>query len=1110
MTYKRINDIVGWLVFAISLTVFIMTMAPTSSFWDCGEFISCANELQVPHPPGPPVFLLIGRIFAMFAGGNVAEIAWWVNLVSALSSAFTVLFTFWIITILGKKLLDEKDGQTDANHTALLMFAGIVGSMACCFSDSFWFNAVEAEVYAMSSLCTAAVVWLMLKWEARADEPDHLRWIVLIAYVVGLSISVHLLNLLAIPGLAVMYYFKKHEFSFLGLLATLGISFVILIFIQYGVIQESMSMVTKLEVLFVGLTKIDGSLYTTGMGFPQGTGLWVFSFILACIMGGLLWFSHSRNHAWVNVGVVSTATILVGYSTYMVIAIRANAGTPINENDPGNAVTMLSYMRREQYGDNPLFRGPLYNVNPNDPRSGAKVVNTEPAYQKFKEPFWFPMDDGSYSTSDGQNFTVSKGSATGLGELSVKSMLKDSTLLRINSKTKMIESYRRVERYVWDGYKRDYQYPSKSKVIFPRMHSGNHFDEKGHNYGYEKYVKRKGKPGDPSDDKPTQAENFAFFLDYQVRHMYIRYFMWNFVGREGDIQDMGSEIGFGSSDLPDFMKNDPGKNHYYALPLLLGILGLVWQSIKRVKDASIVMMLFLFTGVAIVIYLNQTPSQPRERDYSYVGSFQTFCIWIGLGVIGIYELLRSFLGKSSQYIAGGMGIIMAPFLMGKENWDDHSRHFQYVPPDSAYNLLMSCKPNALIFTNGDNDTFPLWYVQEVEGIRTDVRVVNLSLLNTDWYIDQMRGQSNLSEALPATITEADYRGEKNSVVNYAANTVVDLPVDIDKVIANGTVPAEYASLIESPLKWTVRTRGSASNAYLLKQDYIILNIMQTNAANGWERPIYFSSTIPTSSFMNLQDWFQAEGLAYRVVPYRRKNNDPYPVGFLNLERSYTLLKDTFRYRELDNPELYLDEHIRRTIIGNLNNTFYRVITNFLTSADKMTSDNSQYENALKIYSAAGNKSLATDSLKTLIAKNEGTIADYRKKGKELLDFREEKMPYKLIEVDPVLHTFLGQAYYDLGDKEKGKENSVWVAERQLQQMKYYKDHKQNEWISDRDITAVQIASQNLDKNGDSQIALDFATRLYEVTGDPRHQQMIDGFRRNSQLAPTNPDSGAGK
>ncbi len=1103
MNYNRINNITGWLVFAIAFVAYLMTMAPTSSYWDCGEFISCANELEAPHPPGPPVFLLIGRIFSMFALGNMENVAYWVNMVSALSSAFTVLFTFWIITILGKKLLEKTSNNLLQTETILLMFAGTVGALACAFSDSFWFNAVEAEVYAMSSLCTALVIWLMLKWEARSDEPDHLRWIVFIAYIVGLSISVHLLNLLAIPGLALVYYFKKYNFSWLGLFATLGISVALLGFVQIGIIQWSMEIIMKIEIPLVGKVKADGSMYSSGMGFPQGSGLFLFSIILAALLGFGIYYSHKIKNGWLNTGMVSYVVILVGYSTYMIIALRANAGVPINENDPGNLPSMLSYMRREQYGDTKLLKGPLYNVNPSDPKNGVKVIEKEDYIVKLKEPYWFPIEDGAYSTKEGTKFTVKSGKAQGLNQLSVNSQLEDGTPIRINGTTKLLEWEIVSDKYVWDGSKRDYKYPSNVEVFFPRMHSSSHYSKDAHNYGYEHFVKKKGKEGDPYDDKPSSSENMKFFFLYQVAHMYWRYFGWNFIGRQSDIQDDGVEAGFFKSGMPEFMKKDPSKNHYYALPLLLGVLGLAWQLVRKTKDAMVIVTLFLFTGVMIVVYLNQTPTQPRERDYSYVGSFQTFCIWIGLGVIALYEMLRTYLKNATVYLSGGLCLLLVPTIMLKENWNDHSRHFQYVPPDSAYNLLMSCKRNALIFTNGDNDTFPLWYIQEVEGVRTDVRVVNLSLLNTDWYIDQMRMQSNESAPLPISLKEIDYRGERGQMVPWKEGKSLELPSNSQKLIEYGVVAPEDIGLVENPLRWTPSHRGSSANAYLLKQDYLIVNILQTNAANNWERPIYFSSTIPRSSYLGLEAYFQGEGLAYRVVPYKKQNIDPYPVGFLDLDRSYTLLKDTFKYRELNNPNLYLDEHIRRTIIGNLNNTYYRVISNYTELAKKKEELNGQYKNAIDALTKSGGNKATIDSLSRTISANEKQIPELREKAKNLLIFREEKMPYKLIEVDPVLHAFFGQGFYDVGMKEQAFEYYNYVASHTLETFEYYKSSKQDSKIAYRDISAVEIATRNLITSGEVETAKGYANRLFKVTGDARHQQLISLAESKTPPPPEN-------
>ncbi|MEM7035822.1 MAG: DUF2723 domain-containing protein, partial [Bacteroidota bacterium] len=695
-------------------------MAPTSSFWDCGEFIACANELEVPHPPGAPFFLILGRFFALFAP-SPESVAFMVNMVSVLSSAFCVMFIFWTVTHLAKKMVAPSDRNPQGQDLIVIMLSGLVAALTTTFADSFWFNAVEAEVYALSSFFTAAVVWLIFKWEARSEEADNMKWIVLIAFVMGMSIGAHLLNLLTIPALAFVYYFKKYDITPRGIAATFGISVFLLAVIQYGLIQQSVEIAWGFEKFFTGIEQMDtaGSVYNvSGMGLPMGTGILVFLGISLGLLGATLYVTHNRELSeiafegkkaaasmpqrvlagaveWtfglpftlyrlianggkydgrtrgiINTVAWSTAVIIIGYSSYAMIVIRAQAGTPINENDPSSVASMISYLKREQYGDRPLFRGVRFNNARNQ-----KVLQERRAFVNLSEPRQLP--DGAYNLEDGNQITVKSGKITSNYNVpsandgdNFATSLKDGRKVAI-AKDKGIT--RIEDRYVWNGYKQDVEY-TKGHVFFPRMHSGQANHYKGE-FGYGAYVDRKGPTESPFDDKPTMGEDVKFFLDYQVRHMYLRYFMWNFAGREGDVQDMGWESGFEFGKLaalPDEMRDHPGKNHYFLLPLLLGLFGMVYHFIKLPKDATSIMLLFFFTGLAIIIYLNQTPYQPRERDYSYAGSFQTFAMWVGLAVVGLYDLLKEYLKGVSGYVSGALCLI-APVIMGVQNWDDHSR-----------------------------------------------------------------------------------------------------------------------------------------------------------------------------------------------------------------------------------------------------------------------------------------------------------------------------------------------------------------------------------------------------------------------------------------------------
>lgn len=887
--YKLINNVVGWLIFFIATAVYVLTMEPTASFWDCGEFIAVSYKLMVPHPPGAPLFLLIGRIFSWFAGGDVHAVAYWVNMVSALSSSGTVLFLFWTITMLVKKIALGKDQTTpDGQQTLLIMASGAIGALAYTFSDSAWFSAVEAEVYAMSSLFTALVIWAMLKWEAHADEPHADRWLVLIAYFTGLSIGVHLLNLVTLPALAVLYYFRRYDkFSWTGLIAAFGIGTVMVGVIMSGMITGLPSIATSFEVLFVNSFKL-----------PFNTGVIFFAVAVVVALVYFIIRTHQRNQVLPNLILVSFAFILIGYASYGIILIRSNFDPPINENMPKDAMSFVSYLKREQYGDRPLLFGPQYNAQPIEVEQGAPVY------------------------------------------------------------------YRKGNKYEVVTYKQEYKYDRKDKVFMPRLYS----TQGNHKAAYKRWVKL---PNDPSK-RPSAGANFSFMFNYQMGHMYWRYFLWNFVGRESDIQDAGTLFLASDEGLPTSLAENMARNRFYALPLLLGIAGFVYQVLRNGRKALFVSLLFFFTGLAIVIYLNQPPIEPRERDYTFAGSFYAFSIWIGMGVAALAFFLQKALKKAVPSIALAVALsILAPTLMAMQGWDDHDRSQRYHSVDSAKNLLNSCAPNAVLFTGGDNDTFPLWYVQEVEGFRTDVRVCNLSLLGTDWYISQMKRKAYKSEPLPIKYDYEQYvqgrndylpfvdnpafrtgldlrkymsmvRSSDPAIMEYGNNNqqiavlptkVFSLDVDTAALKASGILPADLkGGVLVNKLTWNIN-KGA-----LLKSDLMMLEII---AQNDWKRPIYFSTTLSNSNYLNLKEYMQQEGLAYRLLPvyYRGatqgvvntdimfknmltkgddKSTEDYPVGMF--------------WRNLDKPGIYLDENYRRFPL-NARGAYYRLADQLINEGD---------------------------------------------------------------------------------------------------------------------------------------------------------------------------------
>ncbi len=868
MNYQRINNVVGWIAFLIASFTFISTIEPTGSFWDCGEFIATAHKLEVGHPPGAPFFLMLARVFILFAGDDVSKIPIMVNILSALMSAFTILFLFWTITALSKKLLLKQAAELTTDKIIAIMGAGLVGALSYTFSDSFWFSAVEGEVYASSSFFTAIVVWAMFKWENASEEPHNLRWLILIAYLMGLSIGVHLLNLLTIPALAFVYYFKRYTVSTKGIIYTAIIGTAILAFIQYGIILEMITLAGSIDYLFVN-----------GLGMPFGTGIILYSIAIITFLFWAYRYTRRKDMPVWNTAVLCVSFILIGYSTFAQIVIRSNANPPLDENNPENVFNFISYLKREQYGERPLFMGQFYN---------AKVVD-----QKEGDMNYAKVDD--------------------------------------------------ADKYVEAGRKIIPVYEADKITPFPRMWSNqpNHVNE------YKKWADIKG------ERTPTFGENLKFFFVYQLGEMYWRYFMWNFVGRQNDLQGPGGitkgnwisgikavdEFRLGPQDkIPDGMKNNKARNTMFFLPFILGIIGMIYHYSRDNKDAWVVMLLFFFTGIAIVIYLNGTPQQPRERDYAYSGSFYAFAMWIGIGVLSIYEFLKKKInGSTSAGIATLICLVAVPFVMVKAEWDDHDRSNRFTSRDFATDYLNSCEKNAIIFTNGDNDTFPLWYAQEVEGVRTDVRVVNLSLLNTDWYIDQLKHKYYDSEPIDISWTSDKYnlgkrdylpyydRGVKGSVelkelvefmgsdkaeakartnsgeeINYFPTKNIRLTIDSAEVMANGVVSPENAGKIVKTMEWSI------GGNYLMKNDLMILNIL---ANNKWKRPIYFATTVGSDNYLNLEPYFQLEGLAYRVVPIRTEVAQQEIVpGRVETEKMYNNVMNKFKFGNMNDPNVYLDEN----------------------------------------------------------------------------------------------------------------------------------------------------------------------------------------------------------
>jgi len=849
--FQKVNNAVGWAVFVLALAVYWITMEPTASYWDCGEFIAVSYKLEVPHPPGAPFFLLIGRLFSFLSFGDETMVAYWINFSSVLAGAFTSMFMFWSVVLFGRKLMGlRKAEDLTTDRTWVLMGAGLVGSLAYTFCDSAWFSNVEAEVYAMSSFFTAFVVWAMLKWDLIEDEARANRWLILIFYMMGLSIGVHLLNLVTIPALALIYYLKKYEPGRWGVIGTMIISLLIIFFINNLIIPGLPSVAGTFEVFFVN-----------SLGLPFGSGAIFFALLL---LGALVFgIHHSQKKAKpiINTFLLATAFILIGYSSYAMIVIRANYNPPINENDPSDVMSYVRYLKREQYGSRPLVYGQYFTAKV------TGVAEGDPIYVKGKD---------KYEIAD-----------------------------------------RRIS----------YEYSEGDKTLFPRIWS----TDPQHQQVYRDLLNMQ------EGERPKFfSDNLYYMFKHQIGWMYLRYFFFNFAGRESDIQNADwLKPSKWFEEAPEPIANNKGRNNFFMIPFILGIVGLLYQSVKDTRNFAVVGLLFILTGVALVIYLNSPPVEPRERDYIYTGSYYAFSFWIGFSVIAIVDLLRNWIrnARTAAIIATLIGLT-APVLMAKDGWDDHDRSNRYFSVDSAINYLQSCAPNAILFTGGDNDTFPLWYSQEVEGVRTDMRVVVLSYYNTDWYIRQTMRSTYESEAFPYTLTMENYRqgGPNDYLPFYDANIpAIDLKqfldlikkdhkglrlyqsanavpsrelvlkVDVDKVRSLGIVPAELDHLIVPEMRLRLRGNG------LEKKDLAMLDVLATA---DWERPLYVNNTSLAQFNVDLTPFVVQEGNAYRILPVQNPDTQG---ELVNTELAYRNITEKFQFRNLDDSTVYYSPDYRQFV-----------------------------------------------------------------------------------------------------------------------------------------------------------------------------------------------------
>ncbi len=957
----------GWVVFAIALITYVLTLEPTVSFWDCGEYISTAVKLEVGHPPGAPLFQMLGAFFAIFAK-DAQHVAHMVNFMSGLSSAFTILFLFWSISILAQKIWFKKDEEISGGKAYIVLGSALVGSLAYAFSDSFWFSAVEAEVYAMSSFLMALLFWLGLKWESAMDEPQGDRWLLLISLVVGLSFGVHILSLLVIPPIVFLYIYKRYKIdNFQKFVLANIVAILFLAFTFKFLFPFTLKYFSALELFFVN-----------SLGLPFNSGTIIAGILLVAAFVVALRYTRKKNMVTANTLVLSVMFIMIGFSSWLMLPIRANANTTINENNPSSARELLAYYNREQYGDANVFYDKYYSFVYRQEKDNA---------QPYRD------DNKKYEKDD-----------------------KTGEYVIVNK----------------DRYKNALpNWSSKHKGLMPRMVATNPT-----NINYYKSIA--GIP-EKSTRKPTFFQNLKFMFQYQFGYMYGRYFMWNFVGRQNDEQgrldihngNWLSGISFIDSlflgpqtDLPDSIKNNPARNTYFFLPFILGLLGVFFHLKKDPENFYILLLFFAFTGLAIIFYTNPKPFEPRERDYAVVGSFYVFAIWIGLGVSAIFSYLKN--SMQTKGVAMGLSLVSllaVPVLMGFQNWDDHDRSGKYTAHFNAGAYLNSCDPNAILYTIGDNDTFPLWYLQEVEGVRTDVKTVNTSLLGTDWYIDQMKRKTYEADPIPSQLTHHDYRygyldvayhygGQfelKDSVMYvkdfmnwiqsdkdftyvsipgtndekvYPINRL-RLPVDKEAVLKNGIVAPKDADKIVDYIDFTIDDYG------IYKNNILMLDIL---ANFNWEKPIYFTGgSFDDKEYVWLKDYLQQDGLTYKLVPIKTEHKgSPFEQGRIDPDKMY--------------------QHIKSWDWDHMSDDFYY---------DPETRKN------------ATNIRVALDRLAEAFIKE-----DRPDKAEEMLDLSVEKLPEDKVDTGFLMFGHI-EKYYALGKQAKARHIAEQMIKQNQEMLEYY-------------------------------------------------------------------------
>ncbi|MCH5335606.1 MAG: DUF2723 domain-containing protein [Alistipes sp.] len=922
--FTRWNNIVGWAVFAIAAATYLLTTEPAPSLWDCGEFIACAFKQEVGHPPGAPLFMLMARIASLLAP-STHYVPHAINAMNCIASAFCILFLFWTVTHIARKFFMRQGGELSPGDAATSIIAGAIGALAFTFTDTFWFSAVEGEVYALSSMFTALVVWLMLKWEDQADEPHAARWIILIAYLTGLSIGVHLLNLLTIPALVFIYYFRRTAHVTLrGVLLTTAVSFAILGAVYCLIIPYTVLIGAYVDLFFVNT-----------LSLPVNSGLVFFVLLLIGLLSYGVWRTHRRGRPVWNMVLLSTLMIIVGYTSYAQVTIRAAANPPMNSNNPSTPFALLSFLNRDQYGNKPLLYGAYYSA----PIEDVEFRDTY-TYDDSLKRYVPRREMSNYIYADGFMHLMPRMWSRQRSESDYKAWAAYRT---------KIETLRDDDGEIMRD---DDGRPVKGRVYdFGRT---RFYDD-----GYEKR----------RITEPTFGENLRFFFSYQLNYMYWRYFLWNFVGRQNDIQADGATIIDGNwmsgikaidrlyigpqENLPREVAGNRARNKYYFLPFLLGLIGMMWQLNRDRRNFTVVMWLFIMTGPALVAYFNTQPLEPRERDYVYAGSFYAFCMWIGLGAAALRELFFTLSKRQKgAIVAAAVVSLSVPCVLAAQNWDDHDRSHRTWARDLGWNFLQSTLPNSIILNYGDNDTFPLWLNQEIDGVRPDVKIMNTSYLGGDWYIDQMKTASNDSAPVPLSLPRSKYSGDTNNQIyildriqrpvtakelmefiisdhpntkaelfrgeksDYIPSRTIAIPVDKDNAIASGIVREQDRDLMVDTVYMNLKGN------YLDKNELIIVDML---ANFDWKRPIFFTQTFTVRN-LGLLDYMQFDGFAYRLVPIYTPYDARYgDLGRVDPDYSAPLLRDVFRYGNVSDPRTYVDHFTQYNMsASHLRDGFARV------------------------------------------------------------------------------------------------------------------------------------------------------------------------------------------